>query len=315
MEAFNLRGTAFYQEGLSPEQRRLLVETSIEIETPTEEEWAPGSRQLGDRLLPFSPEPARIRLPANLAEPTAEKIGRYILEKGRLKTELLDALRKNPDTASGARTQALSQLAAAQSGRIAEIERIAEDVRRDLALLPNPAVPPTPPPLPADIADRISAYRRHKVEVLRELRDLLVADTPAPAGSRDGSDGDPDPNAFAWVRDGRTRIEVQATSLQGSIDKFNARQEELIAALNRELAAIRKDLSEYVRSRNPALGGKSIDDLVKDFEDARQKQELWDRYRDYRDAVLMPGLSPAQRRLLFDAAAGQLALPAGETAP
>ena len=65
------------------------------------------------------------------------------------------------------------------------------------------------------------------------------------------------------------------------------------------------------------MGGKSIDDLLRDFEEARQEQETWAKYRDYRDAVLAPGLSPAQRRLLFDAAVEQLALPlpAGEAAP
>jgi hypothetical protein len=36
---------------------------------------------------------------------------------------------------------------------------------------------------------------------------------------------------------------------------------------------------------------------------------MWDKYRDYQAAVLMPGLSAGQRRLLFDAAVEQLDLP------
>ena len=41
----------------------------------------------------------------------------------------------------------------------------------------------------------------------------------------------------------------------------------------------------------------------------QQQQEIWDKYRDYQTAVLLPGLSPEQRRLLFGAAVEQLALP------
>jgi hypothetical protein len=314
-EALNLRGAAFYQEGFSPAQRRLLLEASIELVTPQEEEWSPANSQLENRLLFFSPVPARIRVPSNLPAPVAAEINRYILEKGRLKADLLDALGKGADLGNISRIQAIEQLAAAQAGRNADLEALAEQVRRDLASLPNSDVPAPPPAMPAEIAERISTYRRHKVEVLNALRNLLVTRTPEHAATKDGGDGDSDENVFAWMRDGRTRTEVQASSLQSSVEEFNARQVELIGGLNRELAAIRKDLSEYVQARSPAYGGKSIDDLLKDFEAARQKQELWNIYRDYRDSVLMPGMAPGQRRLLLDAAAGQLALPTGETAP
>jgi hypothetical protein len=61
---------------------------------------------------------------------------------------------------------------------------------------------------------------------------------------------------------------------------------------------------------------KSINDLLEEFENSRQEQEVWERYRDYQTAVLLPGLSPEQRRLLFAAAVEKLALPlpAGEVA-
>jgi hypothetical protein len=52
-----------------------------------------------------------------------------------------------------------------------------------------------------------------------------------------------------------------------------------------------------------------VNDLLKDFEDARQQQEQWDRYMDLQSAVVMPGLSPGQRRVLFDAGVEQLGLP------
>ena len=39
-----------------------------------------------------------------------------------------------------------------------------------------------------------------------------------------------------------------------------------------------------------------------------QQIEIWRNYRDYQIAVLQPGLSPEQRRLLFDAALEKIAL-------
>jgi hypothetical protein len=308
-EAWNLRSVAFYQEGLSLAQRRLLLESAMELERPPDAESQTG------RPIPFSPETARISLPPLLSEPMAAKIAKYLSVKGLLKTELMDALGKSRDAGNGAHSQDLAQLSGSQSSRFNELDIMAEDIRRDLATLPNSSGPPAPPSLPTDIAARISIYRRHKVEVLRQLQGMLAGGGPpsSPAGF---SSSDSTSTAYTWLHDGKTRTEVQVANLPGSVEEFDAKQEELIAGLNKELAGIRSDLSVYVRSTSPAMAGKSIDDLLNDFENARQQQELWDKYRDYRDAVLTPGLSPAQRRLLLDGAAAQLALPlpSGENA-
>ena len=100
-----------------------------------------------------------------------------------------------------------------------------------------------------------------------------------------------------------------------SAAEFERVQSTQLAELNKERAGIRESLSEYVRANDRPTDTKSVDDLLKDFEDARQRQELWDRYRDYQTAALMPGLSPEQRRMLYDAAVEELALPlpAGES--
>jgi hypothetical protein len=308
LEAWELRTTAFYQDGLSAAQRRLLLESAIELRAVPNESQAADPTQMRGRLLPFSPEPARIRIPSDLPEPLASMIAEYILAKSRLKSEVLDELAKTRDSGSNARVQVLTQFAGEQAPRIAALDEKAEEIRRELATLPNASAPPAPPALPSYIAERISAYRKHKLEVLRVLHDMLAGNAPAPS-TASANVADPNSNAFAWLRDGKTRTEVQVSYLPGSVEEFDSKQEELITGLNKELAAIRKELSEYMQSRNATMGGKSIDGLLGDFEDARQKQELWDKYRDYRDAVLMPGLSPAQRRLLMDAAAVQLMLP------
>jgi len=55
----------------------------------------------------------------------------------------------------------------------------------------------------------------------------------------------------------------------------------------------------------------------KNFSEAVQQLETWRNYRYYQVAVFEPGLSPEQRRLLFDFAVEKLAppLPAGEILP
>jgi hypothetical protein len=120
-----------------------------------------------------------------------------------------------------------------------------------------------------------------------------------------------------WIRDGTAATVVPANGLRVPADEFNRTQRQLVAELNAELAAIRLALADYVRTTDRPTDRKSINDLLKDFEDARQRQEIWDKYRDYQAATLQPGLSPDQRRLLFTAALEQLALPlpAGEGIP
>jgi hypothetical protein len=112
-----------------------------------------------------------------------------------------------------------------------------------------------------------------------------------------------------WLRDGGESTAVKPENLRVSPEEFNRRQNELVGELNQELAGIRASLSEYVRTTHRPADRKSINDLLNDFEVARQKQEIWDKYRDYQAAALQPGLSPEQRRLLFAAAIEKLALP------
>jgi hypothetical protein len=141
---------------------------------------------------------------------------------------------------------------------------------------------------------------------------MLAAPTPTISSAQAGQgQAGPDPvaGALAWMHDGSSRTEVQSTELRVSVGEFDRLQSELIEGLNLEENAIREQLAVYARSTNGPTDRKSINDLLRDFEDARQRQEIWDRYKDYQTAVLLPGLSQGQRRLLFDAAVEQLDLP------
>ncbi|HUE14418.1 MAG TPA: hypothetical protein VMR25_09665, partial [Planctomycetaceae bacterium] len=306
-----MRAAAFYQDGLSTTQRHLLREAAIELEA--EDVLARSAAQAGPegRLLYFSPAPARISIPSNLPASLEKKISEYLSEKARLKAELLEAIRNNDDSGNG-RTEAFKRLAATEAPPISDLEVMAEGIRRDLGALPDPGGSPTAATLPPELTARISAYRRHKVELLKTLRGMLTAPvraTDAVPIRGDARTIDPFRSAMEWTHNGTTSTELPASDLNVSVAEFDRVQRTLIEELNREQAGIREALSEYVRASNRPSDRKSINDLLKDFEDARQRQEVRDKYRDYQAAVLMPGLSAEQRRLLFDAAVEELALP------
>jgi hypothetical protein len=315
LEADALRGVAFYQEGLSPDQRYLLFESSIDLESRVREQST--GAEPGARLLYFYPETSRIRIPPGLPEALEAKIGEFVSAKSALMAGLREALRSSQELTSGTRTDVMASLAAAQAPRFAQLEAIAEEIRRGLDSLPNAPGPPSATSLPPDLTARIAAYRAHKVDLLRKLRSMLAAPTPtarADNPSQGPAPADPVASALAWMHDGSSRTEIQSTELRVTVGEFDRMQSELISALASEESGIREALAEYVRSTNGPTDRKSINDLLRDFENARQQQEIWDRYRDYQAAVLMPGLSAGQRRLLFDAGIEQLGLPlpAGE---
>ena len=304
LESEAMRGVAFYQEGLSAAQRRLLLAAAVELETAADSPPGTNPTPAEGWLLHFSPEPASIRLLANLPAPLAKKISEYVATKKGLTTELCDTLRRNNDAGGSARTEALKRLAADQAPRIAALEGVAEEIRRELTDVPNPSGPPAPLPLPPALMARISVYRGHKLAVLKTLHSLLAEPARTVGVVPDAGDG-----KTGAAAGNPPPVVVQPVNLRVSAEEFNRRQNALVGELNAERAAIREALSDYGRATNRPTDRKSIDDLLKDFENARQQQEIWNRYRDYQTAVLLPGLSPEQRRLLFSAAVEQLALP------
>jgi hypothetical protein len=314
-ESVAIRGDAFYQNGLSAAQRRLLLEAAIELDVRAKGERPDAAP--GTSVLYFSPETSRIRIPVDLPEPLGREVSDYQAVKRALMGELREALRLSEDRTIDSREDAMEKLAAEEAPRIAELDNMAEVIRRGLAALPNPTGPPSSAALPQALVDRITAYRAHKVELLRKLRSMLTAPTPIPNDGRvpKGPAPDPTEGALAWMHDGASKTEIQSTELRVSVEEFDRLQNQLIEELNKEENGIREELAAYARTNNGPTDRKSINDLLRDFERARQQQEIWDRYRDYQTAVLMPGLSAGQRQLLFDGGIEALALPLpdGET--
>jgi hypothetical protein len=300
-EAQSLRVAAFYQDGLSLDGRRLLLEAAMELESPQPAQTS------GARLIPFSPGPSRILVPPGLDPAASRRIDAFLSERAALKAELRNKLHDTATAGSRERRDALAKLSSAQAARCAKLEAQAEEIRRDLASLPSLQGPPPPPSLPPDLSARIADYRRHKVELLRTLRALLVA--PSPTSVPTPAPKAEDSAVQAWLHDGRNQTEIQQSNLRVSVADFDRLQNDLISALNREEEGIRESLADYVRGTKGPADRKSVNDLLRDFEEARQQRELWDRYMDLQSAVVMPGLSPGQRRVLFDAGVEQLGLP------
>jgi hypothetical protein len=287
-----LQGAAFFQDGLSIEQRQLLREAAL-----AEEREPAGAA--GERLLRFAPAGSRVRLEPKLPPLLQQKISDYSSAKAALQQELTAALQDLPPS-PGAHTETARRLAAAQAPRFAALDAIAEEIRRDLAALPSAPGVAIAPTLPAELTTRITLYRSHKLEALRTLHAMLIPDARTMPG-----DGHP----RYVAADGSPLPAGRAAQVQQSVAEFERTQAALVAALNKEKAAIRAALAESMRASGAPQDRKSVDDLLREFENARQQQELWEKFRDYHAAVLLPGLSPAQRRLLFDGAIVQLGLP------
>jgi hypothetical protein len=91
---------------------------------------------------------------------------------------------------------------------------------------------------------------------------------------------------------------------------FLAEQNRRFDALIAKKSKIEIDLPVALSARlKPDAGPTGMNSLVKELAVQLSRLELFQRYRDYETAVLEPGLSPEQRRLLFSAALVQLDLP------
>ncbi|MFT3829938.1 MAG: hypothetical protein QM691_09570 [Opitutaceae bacterium] len=271
-KAAALRSAAFFCEGLSPAQRRLLQAVAYEQENSPE--------PLTAGLLCFTPEGASVALPENLDDSARSMIAEFVAARKSLASDIIRMIAE-----VDANPRRLQQLAAEQAAVLAALEDKAEAIRPLLQPVPDTDGSPQPQ-LPAELAERLAAYREHKKTLFRELHASILAA--------------PGPYAASTGRPGEVAVSVAA---------FSAEQQAALGALNAEKASLRTALAEHRRRSGGTTDRRSIDTLLEDFERSRQQQELRELYLDYRRALFEPGLSPAQRRLLFAAAVRALALP------
>jgi len=122
-----VRAAIFYQEGLSPAQRRLLREVAMELQV---EAFRPTATTLSDEsLLAFQPETARIRLSPALRPELATKLAAFKKQKDALKSELRGALYRLDVATSSQRTKALREFATVQAPQLESLDVLAEELR------------------------------------------------------------------------------------------------------------------------------------------------------------------------------------------
>ncbi len=306
-----LRAAAAFQDGLSSAQRRLLREIAMELADSLKGPTAEIALDSPGPFLYFSPATVRIRLPADLPAEISAKIDVYKTAKAALKTELRDTLYVQ-DRAwfNYKRVNTLKALAEKQAGRLAALEDMAEEIRRDLVPFPNPARPPVVP-LPSAIAPRVRSYHLQKVALqnmlvakLEEIKTALPDDRVEYTRVSDSYILDVIPNRRSSAAQKAKREAV----IEGLVP-FNQNQAKLYSALAREKEAIRAQVIHEASVLSGKSANKSIEQLLREFAYAFQKQEAWEVYREYETATLEPGLSLPQREILFGAALEKLDLP------
>jgi hypothetical protein len=314
------RAAVFYQDGLSPAQRRLLREVAMELQVQAFKP-AGAASPADDGLMFFSPDTARVRLPANLPPALAEKMAAYHREKSMLKSQLRETLFQQDRATKGARAQALKQLAATQTPRLAALDQLAEDIRRDLAMNPNHSIAPNTIAFPPRLASRIAAYQKDRAALqeaihakLEEISRILPPTYFKVVQNPNNPTGE---NTLALELRTMAGSSENRQLAQQAITRFNHEHRGQAAALAQEYAGIRAATTEFAAVHPELMQGKSVESLMQEFVTASIQKEARPLYADYNVAVFQPGLSPEQRRLLFGAALQKLGLPlpGGELQP
>jgi hypothetical protein len=292
-----LRGAAFYQEGLSPVQRELLRECAIELESLVFSDAQAAAPSAHEWFWFFSPHLARVHLPEDLPPDVQEKVAAFRTEKAALKAELRDAVYEQDRALfASSRAAPLAALAAAQESQLVELEKAAEDIRRRLAVVAPQPVPPLPPPLPAELSGMIDAYTREKKTLERELAECVrraVRHMQVPVSY------DVERSALTWHA---ARLEA----IDRARERWRNENADRVDALKQKLEALRAAVEVWA---GPAAreGPRGVTgSFLRDFFNRRSEQQ---GRHECHLAVFEPGLSPEQRRLLFEAGVVALNLP------
>jgi len=307
-----MRAAVFYQEGLSSAQRRLLREVAMEVQVEAFKPKAQEGTKNESSLVFFSPETARISVSDDWPADLLAKIDAYQSEKSAIKTELRDVLYQEDSGSSTHRAQALKQLAEDQTPRLAALEGLAEDIRAGLSRLPKQPGPSAPPAFPPALAARISAYQTEKLNIqkliqskLDEIRTRLAPE--AMSLTRKSAD---ETSSATYKLEGTPHFPEEKIALvREAVADLNRQNAQRFDALNKERDALRDEVARFASAHPDMTGERSVHTLLHDFFTALREEETWQPYQDYQTAVYQPGLSPEQRRLLFEVALEKLALP------
>jgi hypothetical protein len=295
-ESPRLFSGAYFYAGLSTEQRLLLTEIAYgqAVGMKIDGQYGKVADSAGFYFLPAT---SCFPLPANLPPALKAKIDAFAKEKESLKTELRAAVLQEDYFFTSTRTKRLAALAGQQAPRFAALDALAEEIRVGLAGLGFPHQPGNLDlDLPADLTQRLESFNARKVEVRRELLNRLRQFRTEYRTY-----------GFDIKRKGDGLAIMQAgdqPAVDGLAD-FNASQARQYTAFAAESEILRRDIQRYLES-SPQRATRTVDQLAGDFAKAYAARGIRDRYRDYARAVLEPGLSAMQRRLLFQSVIAEM---------
>jgi hypothetical protein len=324
-----LRAATFYRDGLSPAHRRLLRDFVIALgRTQHRAEAFPPPAVGPGAVLFFHPETAQIRLPITLPPELAAGFAAYVKTKHTLQLELVRAILTTDTNSFTERQRVFAKLSTDHAPRLHDLEATAENLRVALARVP----PLTLPPLPAefvrltsslrdareqlnhDIAARLSAVRREHLRYTPGCETMTWETNFAPGAEIAARDLPRGPlELFAQVRETplqSARFLETKRRLDAAIVEFrkqNDSQIKAVGALRDEVFAAgqRVFFPQHVGGPLPEEAAARLAQALQLYE----REDALPKYREYLAAVQQPGLSPAQRRLLFNAALVELELP------
>lgn len=298
---------AFYEDGLEIEQRELLRAIALEITGSVD----PSAATKVAETQPFFhmlPAPARIALPANLPVEVGRRAAELESRLSRMRTELYDWVFTQDRRWSLTRRRAFAELAKKQVPEMLEIDREAETLRRDLIRVPELAAPPKDSPLLSaainqDLRELITRRMALEKEIGQEILKLEQKHKKVEI-------------SYA-VAAKRLSTSVRITLDYSQADKRRALRAAVDADLEK-VKALYKERYDALAAFGETIGPRAVAQFATPSEAAvalaaisRQLllQASGDPHEEYRAAVLEPGLSLAQRRLLFDAATANQKLP------
>jgi hypothetical protein len=329
-----LRASVSYADGLSPAQRRLLGEFVLRLAHTAEGEddaaHFPAQTAKASAAVFFLPETAQINLPAPLSPDLLGRVDLFLQEKNALQCEIAATIISNDNQPSNHARRALENLSRQQQKRIDALERQAEELRAGLA----PLVPAPPAsPLPADIAIRAREFRHDRQalqsQLVARLEDVrrtelnyrpgvellnwstnMSPNTFLPAGSY-GTPTVPFGTMLRELPTQHTRPMEVLARLQQTTDRFVAdtasRQKELEMRKVELVTATAEALYPSKFTGQPP----SAESFAKAAR-ALQADEAAERSAASLEQIAVtvrPGLTPAQRRLLFQGVLIDLDLP------
>ncbi len=309
-----VRAAASYGDGFPTAFRWLLRETAMDLQMSALAA-PPSSAPQGEpqsRLVFFSPSTSRVILPGNLPDDLATEFAAYDSEKRAIRAELVASLTDSDALSAEGRRQADLAVVVRLTPRLIALEALADQIRDRVAATPGLFAPEHRVDIPGDLAVRLSEF----LDECAQLRDRVYAEfeklraLAAPATLRMLPPGSEPPQAALTValtpRLGQS--EERITTMRADLEAFNRVWTPRIADNEARSAQLQADIARRFTSFPGAPTGLSSGAEYRLCEDQVRDEQTWQQYAEYQTALFEPGLSPAQRRLLYDGALQKLAL-------